>query len=216
MSTTLSMKGPLFTTEELVKCSVFNVKMVLFVITIIICVSCLSSCLNNLFISDEINSRYKSRYLQSRCGIEDFSNNEFYSYKNINPGYFTYQNAELTSNTDNIIFGQSKKYIHQNIKTSKPNYTIEIFANLYVLNGNPFSVEGISLDKNFKHRYVAYLKNTKTGKKINIGQVLRDGDGLYKLKFTTDKLEEYIDYNEIEITHQSSEKETLVLSGKFN
>jgi hypothetical protein len=215
ISTTLSMNGTLFTPQELITCSIFNLKMFLFVLMIIICISCLSSCLNTLFISDQMY-KHKKRQPKYRL-LEQFSNDQFYSYKDtINTGYFTYQNAQLTSDTNNLIFGQAKKYVHPQMKTSKPIYSIEIFANLYVLNGNPFGVEKINIDNiSFKHKYIAYLKSTKTDKKISIGQVLRDGDGMYKLKFKTEDVNKYVDFNEIEIVHQSDQKEITVLKGKF-
>ena len=94
------------------------------------------------------------------------------------------------------------------MNTAKPIYSIEIFANLYVLNGNPFGIEKINIDNtSFKHKYIAYLKSTKTGQRINIGQVLRDGDGMYKLKFKTEDVNQYVNFNEIEIVYQSPQKE---------
>jgi hypothetical protein len=215
ISTTLSMNGPLFTPKELITCSIFNFKLFLFVLMIIIIISCISSFLNTLSMPDQIH-KPKNRYPKCRV-LENFSNDQFYSYKDaINPGYFTYQNAQLTSDTNNLIFGQAKKYVNSQMKAAKPIYSIEIFANLYVLNGNPFGVEKVNINNtSFKHKYIAYLKSTKTGKKISIGQVLRDGDGMYKLKFKTEDVNEYIDFNEIEIVHQSSEKEITVLRGKF-
>lgn len=211
ISTTLSMNGPLFTPNELIGCSVFNLKMFLFVLMIIICISCLSSCLNSLF------SPMEEPQMQYRCGPEYFANDEFFTYKDtINPGYFTYQNAALTSPTNNFIFGQAKLFVNPQLKTNKPIYILEILANLYVLNGNPFGVEKLGIDDtSFKHKYIAYLKNTKTGKKENIGQLLRDGDGMYKLKFKSEEINEYTPFNEIEIVHKSPQKETVVLHGKF-
>jgi hypothetical protein len=216
ISTTLSMKGPIFTANELITCSIFNLKMFLFVLMIIICISFLSSCLNSLFTSEELRKR-KMKYPKYGCRLEGFGNDQFYSYKDtINPGYFTYQNAALTSDTNNLIFGQAKKYVHPHLKTAKPVYMIEIFANLYVLNGNPFGIEKLGIDNtSFKHKYMVYLKSTKTGKKINIGQLLRDGDGIYKLKFKSEDVNEYTQLNEIEIVYQSPQKESQVLRGKF-
>jgi hypothetical protein len=211
VSTTLSMNGgQLFTSNELMTCTMFNIKMFLYVLMIIICISCVSSCLNSLFLP--MNQRSMYRY-----GPEYFSNDEFYSYKDtINPGYFTYQNAPLTSNTNNLIFGQAKRYIYPDIKSSIPVYILDIFANLYVLNGNPFGVEKINIpDTSFKHKYIAYLKNTKTGNRENIGQLLRDGDGMYKLKLKSEDINKYIPFNEVEIIHKSPEKETTILQGKF-
>jgi hypothetical protein len=211
ISTTLSMKGQLFTSNELITCSIFNLKMFLFVLMIIICISFLSSSLNSIFSSPDETPT------MNRCGPEHFGNDDFYSYKDtINPGYFTYQNAALTSNTNNLIFGQAKRYVHPDIKSSKPVYLLDIFANLYVLNGNPFGVEKVGIDNtSFKHTYIAYLVNTKSGKKENIGQLIRDGDGIYKLKFKSADINEYVPFNQIDVVHKSPQKETVVLTGKF-
>lgn len=212
ISTTLSMNGgQLFTSNELLTCSIFNLKMFLFVLMIIVCVSVVSSCLHAVFIP--VDEPIKCRkYIQ-----EDFSNEEFYSYKDtINPGYFTYQRAALTSDSNNLVSGEAKRYITPQLNAPKPIYILEIFTNLYVLNGNPFGVEKLGIDEtSFKHKYIAYLKNTKSGKTENIGQLFKDGDGLYKLKFRTENINKYVDFNEIEIYHQSPQKETLVLRGKF-
>lgn len=212
ISTTLSMNGgQLFTTNELLTCSIFNLKMFLFVLMIIICISCISSFLNSVFLPVEDSLRHK------RCVPEEFSNDEFFSYKDtINPGYFTYQRAALTSDSNNLISGEAKRYVTPQINSPKPIFILDIFANLYVLNGNPFGVEKLGLDEtSFKHKYIAYLKNTKSGKLENIGPLFKDGDGIYKLKFKTEKINDYIDFNELEIYHKSPQKETLVLRGKF-
>lgn len=214
ISTTLSMNGPLFTPQELITCSIFNLKMFLFVLMIIICISCLSSALNTLFISEESYDIKKTRLAYK---LEQFSNDQFYSYKDtINPGYFTYQNAELTSSANSLIFGQAKKYIYSQIKTAIPVYSIEIYANLYILNGNPFGSEKLNIDNTTsRHKYFAYIKNTKSSKRINIGQLLRDGDGMYKLKFKTENISEYVNFNEIEIVYKSPKDEVTILNGKF-
>lgn len=211
VSTTLSMNGgQLFSSNELITCTMFNLKMFLFVLMIIICISCVSSCLNSLFLPMNRRAMYKYE-------PEFFSNDEFYSYKDtINPGYFTHQNAPLTSNTNNLIFGQAKRHVYPDIKSSKPVYILDIFANLYVLNGNPFGIEKLEIPKtSFKHKYIAYLKNTKTGLRENVGQLLRDGDGIYKLKFKSEDINKYSPFNEIEIVYKTQEKETIILQGKF-
>ncbi len=215
ISTTLSMEGgQLFSSNELITCSIFNLKMFLFVLMIIICISFLSNCLSSLFSPLDYDKQYK---ITNRFGAEYFGNDDFFSYKDtINPGYFTYQTADLTSNTNNLIFGQAKRYVHPDIKTSKPIYILDIFANLYVLNGNPFGVQKVGIeDTSFKHKYIAYLVNTKSGKKENIGQLIRDGDGIYKLKFKSVDINEYVPFNEIEVVHKSPQKETVILNGKF-
>ena len=214
ISTNLSMNGSqLFTQSELLQCSMFNLKMFLFVITIIICVSCLSSMLNSLFSSytdDDDASMYKSKS-KCKCGREHFSNDELFSYKDtINQGYSNYQSTSLTSPEDDLVFGQAKRYIH-----SPTQYILEIYANLYVLNGNPFGDKKTIIDdKESTQQYLVYLKNKS--KRIPLDKLTKDGDGVYKLKFKNNNVNEYIVFNEIEIVHKVGNKEKTLLSGKFS
>ena len=210
ISTSLSMNAPLFTQGELLTCSVFNIKMFLLVLMILVCLSIVLSCLNSMFAPETYPQH-------SQYNKENFSNDEFYSYKDtINPNYSHYQSTALTSQTNNLIFGQANRFVYIN-DGSKPIYRLEIFANLYVLNGNPFGVNKVTIEGSpFKHKYIAYLKQTKTGKRLEIGQVKLDGDGMYKLKFETDSPNEYMPYNELEIVHKTDEKESQVLGGKFS
>ena len=210
--TTLS-NSSLFTENELIKCSVFNLKMFLFVLFIIICMSFLFSSLNSFF-SDRSDSDGDDIYLKHRCS-EHFSNDEMYSYKDaINPSYSNYQSTPLTSSSNDLIFGQANRYIYPETTSGKNHYRLEIYASLYVLNGNPFGSEKLEI-KDHPHKYIANLKSTKTGKKLSIGQIKKDGDGVYKLKLDTDELQKYIEYNEVEVVYHSEEKETVLLNGKF-
>jgi hypothetical protein len=151
---------------------------------------------------------YKSK---CKCGREHFSNDELFSYKDtINPGYSNYQSTSLTSPEDDLVFGQAKRYIH-----SPTQYILEIYANLYVLNGNPFGDKKTIIDdKESKQQYLVYLKNKS--KRIPLDKLTKDGDGIYKLKFKTADVNEYIVFNEIEIVHKVGEKEKTLLSGKFS
>lgn len=195
--------GPLFTSKELLTCSVFNLKMFIYVLMIIICISFVLSFINSLVLSFLPAPTMPYR--------EFFSNDQFFSYKDtINRGYFSYQTAQLTSQTNDLIAGQANKYIYTQLKTNKPIYHLDILANLYVLNGNPFST--ISS----KDQYIAYLKNTKTGEMFNVGQLLRDGDGKYKLSFKSENIEQFAPYNEIILIYKTEKQEELpILNGKF-
>lgn len=211
ISTTLSMNAPLFTQGELLTCSIFNIKMFLLVLMILVCLSIVLSCLNSMVAQEPTQP--------STCGQENFSNDEFYSYKDaINPNYSHYQSSALTSKTNNLVFGQANRYVYvNNDDNSKPIYRVEVFANLYILNGNPFGVNKLTIEgAPFKHKYMAYLKQTKTGKRLELGQVKLDGDGMYKLKFESDTPNEFMPFNELEIVHKTDDKETQVLRGKFS
>ena len=224
ISTNLSMKSPVFTMDEILTCSMFNMKLIFYIIIFSIFIVCLSSCMNVLFDDnryrrDRMNRMNRINQLRRMNNVECFSNDDFYSYKDtINKGYFTYQNATLTSPTNNLIFGKAKRYTYPDLNNTRPVYILEIFANLYILNGNPFDREDIKInDLSYRHQYIAYLKNSKTNNRLNIGQLIRDGDGMYKLKMKSNDMNKYVDFNEIEIVYFDAQNntETVVLNGKF-
>jgi hypothetical protein len=217
ISTNLSMNGKqLFSENELLTCSMFNFKMFLFVLTILICISCISMLMNSLFAPVYNLDQYK----------EKFSNNLFFSDKDtINPGYSSYQSTALTSD-NHLIFGQANRYIQFDIKDiitkpnytdirdtiTKPNYILDIYANLYVINGSPF---GKSPEKPLEQKYAVYLKNTRTSEKVEIGKLNKDGDGIYKIHFVSTEPNKYVKFNEVEITYKTANKESSLLNGKF-
>lgn len=197
MSTTLSMNGKsLFSENEVLMCSIYNVKMFLFVFTILICICSISILSGSLIPVNKLDT-------------ELFSNNEFIDLKE-QIGYASYQSCPLTSN-NNLIFGQANRYIQPIDSISKEHYVLDIYANLYVINGNPFG----EYNKNI-HRYIVYLKETKTLERKEIGELKKDGDGLYKLNFKSTEPVKYIKYNEVEIIYKTMEKELSVLNGKFS
>lgn len=190
----------LFTQAELLTCSLFNFKMFLFTLTFIICISCICSCL------------LPSPTPTESCSSEHFSNNDFFSYRDtINPGYFTYQHADLTSKDNSLIAGQANMYV------TKDGYILDIHCNLYILNGNPFGQKLANTLDNPKiiQKYLAYIKSTRSGDRILIGQLIRDNDAVYKLKFISQDIKKYVEYNEIEIVYQQDKIENTILNGKF-
>lgn len=202
ISTALSMNGnTLFTQNELLTCSIFNLKMFLFVLTILICISCILMCFS------PTTYKYNDNNYQ-----EDFSNNLFFSAKDtINPGYSNYQSAPLTSN-NYLLFGQANRYINITQNITKPTYILDIYANLFVINGSPFGISKTPLYQ----KYIVYLKNTQTSEKLQVGVLTKDGDGMYKLHFESSQPKKYVSFNEIEITYKTLEKENVLLNGKFS
>lgn len=190
--------GQLFSQTELLTCSMFNLKMFLFVLTILICIICICTSMNPIIISD-----YK----------ENFSNNLFFSDKDtINPGYSNYQSTPLTSDNNSLIFGQANRYVNINKNSvTQLNYILDIYANLYVINGNPFGKIVSSLD----NKYSVYLKDTKTSEKLDIGELKKDGDGIYKIHFVSSEPSKYMHFNKVEIIHETSNSKTSVLQGKL-
>jgi hypothetical protein len=163
------------------------------------------------------------RYLRGpncgMCNVEYFTNsdntfdNKYYSiFGNTNMHKY-YQYAALTApstheNTpSSILFGEFKKF--NLMRNSNLTTLINITANLYILDGNVYTNGQRSITQSYK----AYFTNDKN-ERLLIGDLIRDGDGLYKLQFmTTDN--KYNDYKEIVIIHQFNGDEKIVLSGKL-
>jgi hypothetical protein len=176
----------------------------------------------NVF-SNKCGIRSRRRYLRGpdcgMCNIEYFTNSDntldekYYSTFGKTNMHKYYQYAALTSpSTDintpsSILFGEFKKF--NLMRNNKLNTLINITANLYILDGNVYTNGQRSLAQSYK----AYFTNDKN-ERLLIGDLIRDGDGLYKLKFlTTDN--KYNDYKEIIIIHQFNGNEKVVLSGKL-
>lgn len=204
-----NLTSPLFTTNEFFTCSLFNMKMVLFVICILITISCISSCINGIFFNENC--------MNGRCnGLEHFSNDQLFSYKDtFKPNYSYYQSTALTAlNTEsgspsNLLFGQANRLIESG---ENPIYHLNIYCNLFVLNGNPFGdkeIKSIPLKQNYK----VYLSNTS--EKIFLDNLTKDNDGIYKLHFKSTQIDKFIKYNKVSIVYVVEDKETILLEGKL-
>lgn len=232
ISTNLSMNGfKLFTEPEVLMCSVFNIKVFILFIVILIALSCLSSCMEIVFGEPTHKCGCKKTcecygHCEKGCGckcianlmnmdMEHFGNDRFYSYKNtVYPNYTSYQSASLTSLDESLNFGQVKRYVVASDDGSKPmNIILDIYCNLYLLNGNPFGQKSL-INNNIKQAYLVYLR--KDDNKKFIGKLTASSDQLYKLKFKSDKPEDYIKYNHVDIVYQGPDsKETIIMSGRF-
>jgi hypothetical protein len=157
-------------------------------------------------------SNYKRTCGCSRCKQvrENFSNDEMYSYSAASSA--SYQSIPLTSPDtndkapSNLLFGQANRYISTN--DGELLYTLNIHANLYVLNGNTFQKGDPP-----NHSYKAYLGDDS--KEINIGTLTKDGDGIYKLKFTSKNTKELTNFRSLKIVYdKDTEKQTLLI-GNF-
>jgi len=142
--------------------------------------------------------------------IEQFSNDELYSYKQSQQA--DYQSIPLLpkDNGQHLLFGQANRYIHS--KDSVNYYILELYCNLYILEGNVY-------DKTPRHTtkqaYKVYLLSDKDKKKMHLGDLQKDGDGIYKLKMKTDKVQEFIKYNKIVIVYSLNNNEQVMLQGDF-
>lgn len=213
----MNMASKFFSQNEILTCSLFNLKMFLFTITLIICISCVSSC----FLPYKNSTKY-SQDIQDDTQDdthENFGNNEFFSYKDtINPGYFTSQYTVLTSPTNSLIVGEANMYVTNDILLKVPVYILDVHCDLYIINGNPFGQKLANvLDyKDSVQKYMVHLNSTKTGENIHLGQLLKDNDGVYKLHFKSTQLEKYVAFNEVQIIYEIDGKDSILLSGKFS
>jgi hypothetical protein len=139
-------------------------------------------------------------------GIENFTNEVTFKMAS------NYQNIPLLSPTnENLLFGQAQRYIMS--KNDEMIYRLEINCNLFILGGNVFG-EKISEDTNDK--YIVVLKNTKDNKKLIIGDLVKDGDGIYKLTYISKENIQYLaKCDTIEIVYVINDKSQTILSGTF-
>ena len=146
---------------------------------------------------------------------ENFSNDDMYSYKK--SASSSYQSIPLTAKDDeNLFFGKANRFITiENDPVfrgkSKIVFRLEIFCNLFVLNGNVFD------QRKNTQAYSVYLVNSKTGAQKFIDNLVKENDGMYKLKYKTlEDVEELASYDQINIIYSLEQAEQLLLYGKFN
>lgn len=191
--------------DKLTAYTIFNANMLIFIIIVIFYFCIVSSSINSVALSMS----------QPPCmnNVEEFSediNNNTVSFKN----NLKFESIPLTSN-NSILFGQAKRFIHETSESKMPLYILEVYANLYVLNGNPFGQVNVSDNKFKKQQYNVYLIDTKSNSRILIDSLHKEPDGVYKLKFKSNDVSKFDNYNKIEIVHQYENKEYTVLTGFF-
>jgi hypothetical protein len=154
-----------------------------------------------------------------RCGCarcrralqENFSSDTLYEHSLAS--YTNFQSVNLTApntldNTpSNLLFGHANKYISMNGDTIV--FTLDITANLYVLNGNVFQK-----GEPPNHSYKAYLGNDDNH--IELGELKKDGDGIYKLIFTSHNIKELVKLSTIFIVYEKDGKQQTLLMGQFS
>jgi len=232
------------TETDMMKCMNFNFKILLYICLIIIIFSLLISCLNSIIMpisnfDDNITyespsmiqivckcvngkckcDKYQNRGYQENFdndNKENFSNDDLYSYKTQESA--NYISIPLLSpfdefkNPSNLFFGQANRYINT-IGGNNVYYRLEIFCNLLVLDGNIYDV---AKRGNTNQKYIVYLLNDKTNKKKLIGDLYKDGDGIYKIKINfKDNIEELLSYNKLIIIYSLDNQEQILLEGSF-
>lgn len=212
-----------FNSQDLYRCYVFNIKVILFIIFVILVTSCLLSSIGS--ITGDNNNNNKR---------EHFANDQFFSYKDtINPNYSNYQITYLSpiDNDDgspgNLFSGEASRIItigengdNSEIDSFLPAYVqnnqntlyLDVYANLLILEGNPF-VQYQDIKSPLQYRL--YLVNTVSNTKLFVDKLYKDGDGRYKLKLKTTNVEKYMNYNEVQIVYFDGNNESILLHGKF-
>jgi hypothetical protein len=143
-----------------------------------------------------------------RCSSEDFTNtNEHGDNFTIFPTD-KYQRIPLTApdspdNTPlNLLLGQASRRIKKN------RTVIDISANLYVLDGNVYDQ-----DPSLVHKYRAYIK-TDQNDVIDIGTLLKGGDGMYTLSYSTEN--NIAKFTTLSIQYEQKDRSPIVmLRGQF-
>lgn len=137
---------------------------------------------------------------QNDCeNVEQFSNTtEPQDYRHIDT--VDYQTAELVApydefrNPTNLFFGKVHKYVIR--RPDLQMYKLNIVSNLLVLGGNVYDAVN-TVDQTYR----VFLYNSRTKRYFTLGDLYKDGDGLYKLNYSSDKLDELLQYDRIEIMY---------------
>lgn len=218
ISSQLSSAGTSFLAKPTGDCTSSNIRFLLFVCMLILLFCLCTSFMSQVcYDSAQVSTGPHRRNLggQSPCGCarcrmaiqENFSNDDTYAYSPASSA--SYQSVPLTSPNSkenapsNLLFGQANRYISHDGDASM--FTLDVFANLFVLNGNVFQKGDPP-----KHLYKAYLADDT--KQIELGALNKDGDGIYKLKFTSTKVEDLVKLRNISIVYdRDGEKQTLLV-----
>lgn len=128
----------------------------------------------------------------------------------------TFQRIPLTppesNGIDHMYFGTANLHI---IPTDAGATTLifEIYANLPILGGN---VYGKSTTDQF---YSVKLIDEKTNKSITSKDIVRDNDGMYKLKYKTtnqQEIEEISKMKRVRVKYNTKDEHQIVMEGRFH
>jgi len=145
---------------------------------------------------------------------ENFSNDEMYSYKSATSS--NYQSVPLLSpfdenrNPENLFFGKANRFIYKN--NDEYVYSLEIYCNLFVLDGNIYDK---AQRNTIKQKYKVYLVNSKTKETSFLDNLVKDGDGIYKLKYKSNQSDALLKYDVVKIVYSLDDKEQTLLQGNF-
>ena len=93
-------------------------------------------------------------------------------------------------------------------------YRLEVYCNLLVLDGNIYDK---APRNSVKQKYIVTLYNTKSNTTVTLGDLVKDGDGIYKLKFVSKKdTLNLVQFDKINILYVIDNNDQLLLTGTFN
>jgi len=154
--------------------------------------------------------------LTSNDVLEEFKNHHtpqnHQDVFNSDVSYNTYTTANLTSPllskkaTQNLLSGGGRKIV------SKDKVIIDIYANLPLLDGNVYTIKDIKAPS---QKYEAMLYDTIGIKPPIKLSLKRDGDGLYKVQYSTDNVSTAKSLNAIDIVHVENGNNKVILQGTF-
>lgn len=145
---------------------------------------------------------------------ENFSNDEMYSYKSATSS--NYQSVPLLApldenkNPENLFFGKANRFIYKH--NDEYVYSLEIYCNLLVLDGNIYDK---AQRNTINQKYKVYLVNSKTKETSFLDNLAKDGDGIYKLKYKSNQSEALLKYDIVKIVYSLDNKEQTLLQGNF-
>jgi hypothetical protein len=178
-----------------------------------VCYECKASAYEDLNMPIGCQRRFEPVIVEN---FDNISDDKLYSFKS--QPVARYHNIELTAvldedgNPTSFQTGNAVRHVYS--KNNKMIYRLDISSNLYVLDGNVFKNGAEKLD----HSYKAYLLNDKN-EKFLLGNLKKDGDGMYKVKFENDKVSDLVKFNKIQIIYSQSTgdktQDTLILEGTF-
>ena len=145
---------------------------------------------------------------------ENFSNDEMYSYKSATSS--NYQSVQLLApfdenrNPENLFFGKANRFIYKH--NDEYVYSLEVYCNLFVLDGNIYDK---TQRNTVNQKYKVYLVNSKTKETSFLDNLVKDGDGMYKLKYKSNQSEALLKYDVVKIIYSLDNKEQTLLQGNF-
>lgn len=210
-------------TMDINACTVYTLRFMFWFSVFLLTLSSLSSMLSQSVVNkieqeqmyDTLGYRHPVMLHKRRrsCGIENFGNVEYLSYSNKNT--FNVQSIPLTApiretthEIANLTFGQVNRHII--IEPKQQKIIFNIHANLYVLDGNVYDQATDKLSQSYKVHLLDDNNNH-----IILGELKKDGDGIYKLVVQSKDINILKDYKYIQIVYNKGSDSQVMLTGKF-